>query len=248
MAASAVVVNLARTGSAPAAAPAAAPTDVPARNGPVRRPGRRSGTTSGPPPRHSSRPTPGTSRTGHCRWTSRRPARTRSCSARSPDTFAPGKSPAGHAFASPPQFSADLLATGEPAPGVVVRDGARYFQQAFTIGSVKTPCSMLDPTVVFYSNRQVQAGFFNGEVAGNASNVSDLPVSGTATTSRTRRSARRTACRSPRSSGAGSSRRTSAELISGHRGPDRDGGGRGRLRYTRTRDIRAGLSTKESSS
>jgi hypothetical protein len=37
--------------------------------------------------------------------------------------------------------------------------------------------AFIDPTVVFYSNRQVQAGFFNGEPGTNASNSSNIPVS-----------------------------------------------------------------------
>jgi hypothetical protein len=33
------------------------------------------------------------------------------------------------------------------------------------------------PTVVFYSNRQVQAGFFNGQPGSSATNSADIPVS-----------------------------------------------------------------------
>jgi hypothetical protein len=60
-----------------------------------------------------------------------------------PATFVPGKSPAGLAFAFPPDFSANMVVAGDPKPGIVVRDGVRYFEQAFVIDTVKTPCSTL---------------------------------------------------------------------------------------------------------
>jgi hypothetical protein len=58
-----------------------------------------------------------------------------------PDSFRPGKSPAGLAFAFPPDFSADMVVIGEPAPGIVMKGEERYFQQSFVVNSVKTPCS-----------------------------------------------------------------------------------------------------------
>jgi hypothetical protein len=60
-----------------------------------------------------------------------------------PDSFQPGRNPVGLAFAFPPDFAADMVVTGEPQPGIVVKDGVRYFQQAFVINSVNIPCATL---------------------------------------------------------------------------------------------------------